>query len=578
MVKQRAGLVFLAGVCLCSGLVLAASPTFEVRRTGGPAAPLDGRLLVIVAADEKPEPRQQVQSSYRSAQIFGIDVTALATGASVKLPAEVEGHPLRRLAQLPAGTYWAQAVLHRYERLTPAHGHTILVHWDQGEGQQWASAPGNLFSKPVQIHWDGKSDVRLELTETIPPIVPPKDTAWVRHVTVRSERLSKFWGREVNLTAHVLLPRDFDAHPEARYPVMLNHGHFPDDLSGFRPEAPDPNLPCEPSERFHLPCYNRTEQEEAHRFYELWKSPDFPRFLVVEVQHPTPFFDDSYAVNSENNGPYGDALTYELLPEIEKRFHGVGAGWGRFVYGGSTGGWEALAVQIFYSKEYNGAFGACPDPVDFRSMMLVDLTTDTNAYRRSGPFGTIEIPAHRDWLGQVNTTMELENGLERVLGSRGRSGGQWDGWQSVYSPVGADGYPAAIFDKSTGAIDPRVAAWWRERYDLRHVLERDWARLAPDLRGKLFVFVGDMDNYYLNDAVYKLEDFLRQAQPPADAEVAYGDRFEHCWNGDPNLPNAVSRLRYNELYLDRIARRLQTTAPAGAGAAGWRKGGWLRVP
>jgi hypothetical protein len=555
----------------------ASSADLEVRRTAGAAEALDGRLLVVFATDGKQEPRFQVEANYRSAQVFGLDVAGLGKGQLARVDAAADGHPLRRLSDVAPGTYWVQAVLHRYERVTPAHGHSILVPWDGGEGQQWNSSPGNLFSKPVEIRWDGKAALRLELTEEIPPIAPPLDTAWIKHVTVKSERLSRFWGREVSLTAHVLLPRDFDRHADARYPVMIFHGHFPSDLSGFRPEAPDPKLECQPSERFHLPCYNRDVQTEAHRFFGLWNSPDFPRFLVVEIQHPTPFYDDSYAVNSDNNGPYGDAITYELLPEIERRYRGIGAGWGRFVYGGSTGGWEALAVQVFYPREYNGAFGACPDPVDFRSMMLVDLTKDDNAYRRKGPFGAIEIPSHRDWLGQINTTMELENGMERALGSKGRSGGQWDGWQSVYSPVGADGYPAAIFDKATGAIDPSVAKAWRERYDLRFVLERDWAKLAADLRGKLFVFVGDMDNYYLNDAVYQLEEFLRRADPPADAEVAYGDRFEHCWNGDPNLPNAVSRLRYNELYLDRIARRLQATAPAGSGVEAWRRGGLLQL-
>ncbi|MCM2269931.1 MAG: hypothetical protein NDJ75_07505, partial [Thermoanaerobaculia bacterium] len=266
---------------------------------------------------------------------------------------------------------------------------------------------------------------------------------------------------------------------------------------------------------------------------------------------------------------YGDAITYELIPEIERRFRGLGA-WARFLYGGSTGGWEALAAQIFYPGEYNGAFGACPDPVDFRAYMQANLYEDANAYFREGPFSRVERPAHRNYLGEISTTMRSENHWELALGSRGRSGQQFDAWQAVYSPLGDDGYPRPIFDKLTGAIDPEVAAYWREHYDLRHILERDWAALAPQLRGKLHVYCGDMDNYYLNNGVYLLEAFLDRAEPPAEAVVDYGDRAEHCWNGDHENPIWVSRLRYNTFYLPRILERLRQSAPPGTDLSGWR--------
>jgi hypothetical protein len=572
----------LVAGCLATaaGAALGAEPAVRVTFPAGLATgPLDGRLLVIFATDAAREPRAQVSGDYRSAQVFGIDVEGWMPGESREVGATADGHPLAGLRDLPPGDYQVQALLHRYERVTPAHGRTILVPWDRGEGQQWAEAPGNLLSRPARAAWGlaGSASLDLVLESAIPPLPPAPETEWVKTVRVRSERLSAFWRRDVFLTAFVLLPAQYDAHPDARYPVMLFHGHFPRRLSAFRPEPPDPDLPCERSERFRLDCYNRTVQEEAHRFYRLWSGEGFPRFLAVEIQHPTPFYDDSYAVNSENNGPYGDAITYELLPEIERRFRGVGAPWARFLYGGSTGGWEALAAQILYPDEYNGAFGACPDPVDFHATLLVDLYADENAYRRRGPFGEIAIPSHRDWLGQISSTMAIENGAERALGSRGRSGGQWDGWQSVYSPRGEDGYPAPIFDKTTGAIDREVARYWRDHFDLRHILERDWATLGPKLAGKLHVYVGDMDNYYLNDAVYRLEELLAKADPPARAEFRYGDRFEHCWNGVAELPNAISRLRYHEIYLDRIAARLIETAPPGSGAEGWRRGGRLRA-
>jgi len=564
---------FATATLLLGGAAASRALVIEVPFPAGLAAePLDGRLIVLVAPpDGDGEPRFATSSSFRSAQLFGVDAEGWGPGEVQRVDAEVFGHPLRSLAELPAGDYRVQALFHRYERVTPAHGKTILVPWDRGEGQQWNRAPGNLLSTPRTVRLDPASDARvvIALEAVVPPIEAPADTRYVRHVKVRSERLSKFWGREVELGAHVLVPEGFDEHPEARYPLMIFHGHFPADFGGFRETPPDPDLVCQPSARFGLDCYNRTEQEEAHAFYRQWTAPGFPRFLVIEIQHPTPYYDDSYAVNSANNGPYGDAITYELIPEIERRFRGLGP-WARFLYGGSTGGWEALAAQIFYPDEYNGAFGACPDPVDFRAYMQANLYDDANAYFREGPFARIERPAHRNYLGEISASMRSENHWELALGSRGRSGQQFDAWQAVYSPLGDDGYPRPIFDKLTGAIDREVAAHWRENYDLRHVLERDWPTLGPKLRGKLHVYCGDMDNYYLNNAVYLLEEFLSRAEPPADAVVDYGDRAEHCWNGDHDNPIWISRLRYNTFYLPRILERLERTAPPGADLSSWR--------
>jgi hypothetical protein len=373
------------------------------------------------------------------------------------------------------------------------------------------------------------------------------------------------------LGAHVLLPEGFDSHPNARYPLVVFHGHFPRDLSGFREQPPDPNLRCEYSTRFQLACYNRIQQQLAHDFFKTWTGPGFPRVLVAEIQHPTPYYDDSYAVNSANNGPYGDAIMRELIPEIERRFRGIGAGWARFTYGGSTGGWEAMAAQVFYPDDFNGAWIACPDPIDFRAYTVVNLYEDWNAYYLPSRWKRTPRPGHRDWLGHVSATLEDMNHVELALGSRGRSGGQWDIWQAVYSPVGRDGYPRPIWDKVTGDIDRAVAEYWRERYDLSHIIRRDWRMLGPKLRGKLHIYVGDMDNYYLNNAVYLTEAMLDSlTNPPAEAEVDYGDRAEHCWNGDHERSNAYSRLRYHQMFIPRIMDRIRRNAPADADTVSWR--------
>ena len=230
-----------------------------------------------------------------------------------------------------------------------------------------------------------------------------------------------------------------------------------------------------------------------------------------------------------------------------------------------------MAVQVFYPDDFNGAWVACPDPIDFRAYTLVDVYEDTNAYYVTSQWKRTPRPGHRNWLGQVDATLEEMNHRELALGTKGRSGEQWDVWQAVYSPVGDDGYPKPIWDKLTGSIDREVAAYWRENYDLSHILRQDWATLGPKLAGKLFIYVGDMDNYYLNNAVYLVEEFLENTTDPHyGGEVDYGDRAEHCWNGDQTRANAYSRLRYPQMFIPRIMDQIRKNHPAGADTTTWR--------
>jgi len=554
----------------------APGPRFAVRLPASESGPADGRLLLLLSTDSSAEPRMQIRdtSALASQQVFGIDVDGWKPGEEVVFDAAVLGYPAESLADVLAGTYHVQALLHRYETFHRADGHVVKLPMDRGEGQHWNLAPGNLYSTPREVAVDPSRDdvVRIELDEVIPPIPDPPDTKFIKHLKLRSEKLSRFWGRDMYLGANVLLPAGFDEHPEARYPLVIFHGHFQHDFEGFREEPPDPDLPCEYSERFHLECYNRTEQQAAYQLYLDWTSSSFPRFIVLDVQHANPYYDDSYAVNSENLGPYGDAITYELVPEIERRFRGIGAGWARFLYGGSTGGWEALAAQVFYPDEYNGCWAACPDPIDFRAFMTTNIYDDANAYFAEGPWARVPRPAHRDWLGHVSVTMEQTNRYELVLGTKGRSGQQFDIWQAVYSPIGKDGYPKPIWDKRTGVVDHEVAGHWREDYDLVHIMKRDWEKgLGRKLQGKVHIYAGDMDNYYLNNAVYLAEDFLVETtNPPYGGEVDYGDRDEHCWNGDHARPNALSRLRYVQMHAPKIVKRIEQSAPEGADLTSWR--------
>jgi hypothetical protein len=254
------------------------------------------------------------------------------------------------------------------------------------------------------------------------------------------------------------------------------------------------------------------------------------------------------------------------MPYVERKFRAIGEPWARTLFGGSTGGWRALAVQVFYPHLYNGAWAFCPDPVDFRYFQLINIYDDDNAYYPKSDWKKDSI---RPWMrmvdDQVLVTVKQASTLESVLGTRGRSGEQMDIFQAVFGPVGSDGYPRPLYDKKTGVIDKEVAAYWREHFDLRHIMERDWAALGPKLRGKLHTFMGDTDTFYLEEAVRLLERFLRgTTNPPYEGTVEYGTRAPHCWSGVP--PGANPSTYYIPIMADHITK----TAPDGADLKSWR--------
>ena len=533
---------------------------------------LDGRLLLLLSKNNEAEPRFQISDRPGTQLAFGIDLDGWAPGQAATFDSSAFGYPIESLADVPPGEYYVQALLHKYETFNRADGHTVKLPMDRGEGQHWNRAPGNLYSRPQKVAFDPATPaaISIELDQEIPPITPPEDSKYIKHIRIRSQLLSDFWGRDMHLGAHVLLPEGFDEHPDAKYPLAIMHGHFPSDFGGWRTEPPDTTQPCDYSDRFQVECYNRIVQQEAYDFYKMWTGPDFPRVIAIEIQHANPYYDDSYAVNSANLGPYGDAIMTELIPYIEEQFRGIGEGWARFTYGGSTGGWEALAVQVFYPDEFNGCYAACPDPIDFRHYVTVNIYEDKNAYWIDGDFRRTPRPEHRDYLGHVSTLMIDYNHMELALGTNSRSGDQYDIWQAVYGPVGDDGYPQPIWDKYTGEIDHQVAEYWKENYDLAYIMKRDWNTLGPKLKGKIHIYCGDMDNYYLNNAVYSTEAFLESTDPYYDGEVDYGDRAEHCWNGDHTQPNYISRLRYHRMFIPKWAEEVKGRAPKGADLMKWR--------
>jgi hypothetical protein len=545
------------------------------------AVPLDGHVLLLISNDNEEEPRFQLSyNTTESQQVFGVDVEALAPGAPAAFDASTLGFPAMSLNDIPAGDYWVQGLLNIYETFHLANGHTVKLPPDKGEGQHWNVKPGNLFSKPVKMHIDPASaqTSRISLTEKIPAVEDDAkavdsvvgwdssnddhvvaDNKWVKHIRMQSEMLTKFWGTPTYLGAVVLLPEGWAEHPDAHYPVIVEQDHFHRGLPGimaFRTTPPDPKLKGS----------DLRVAQSGYKLYQDWTAGRLPRVIVVSIQHATPYFDDSYAVNSANQGPYGDAITQELFPYVENKFRGIGQGWARAVYGGSTGGWEALASQVFYPDFYNGAWVFCPDVIDFRAYVTANLYDDKNAYWIETPYTRVPRPSMRKPDGLVESTMEQMNRYELVQGTHGRSGEQFDIWQAVFSPVGEDGYPKSIFDKRTGEIDHETAKYWREHYDLDAIMQRDWKTLGPKLAGKLHFFVGEADTFYLDRAVHLTQDFLESTTDPYfHGTFEYGVRKPHCYAGEYDHAVGV-----NQHYWPEMVKHMEQTAPAGADLKSWK--------
>ena len=495
------------------------------------AQPITGRAYVIISRDSDPEPRLEAGSFVQTVPFFGADVSELKPGTAAIIGDTTLGYPIAHLRDLPAGDYYVQGLLNVYTQVRRSDGKTIWVHWDQGEGQQFNRSPGNLYSAVQRVHLDPKAgyEVTLSVANVIPAIPPPVDTKWVKHVKIASTLLSKFWGQPVYLGATVLLPQGYDTHRAVRYPVIYEQGHFGlDPPLEFSPER----TPLPPGAATLLKRYNL---ETGYDLAQSWSAPSFPRMIAVTFQHPTPYFDDSYAVNSANNGPYGDAILTELIPYLETHFRMIRRSYARVLTGGSTGGWESLALQVFHPDFFGGTWTLYPDPVDFHHYDLVNVYDDTNAFVLTVDHPGAFLEPKTEWLHPERPIMRANDGrllltvrqfsqLEEVLGTHGRAGEQLAAWEAVYGPVGADGYPKSLWDKRTGHIDHAVAQYMKDHgYDLRAYLERNWTRIGRTLVDKIHVDVGDMDNFYLNLAVYDLDAFLSATKhPAARATFRYG--------------------------------------------------------
>ena len=292
-------------------------------------APRDGRLLLVLGKTKNPEPRLSINlTDSDTAPVLGVDAKGLTTGGTVVVDQAAPVFPIGHLARLPAGKYQVQAV------------------FDWNADLRLHDAPGNLVSDPLEVMLDPRQGgvVKIELTRKLPDEQLPAETEHIKYVKLQSELLSKFHGRPMFLRAGVILPRDFAREPGRRYPLRVAIGGF-----GSR--------------------YTRVGNlmRPGTDFREAWLSDKCPRMILLHLDGAGPL-GDPYQMNSSNNGPYGDAVTQELIPYVEKKFRGIGQPYARVLEGASTGGWVSLALQIFYADFFNGAWSCCPDPVDFRAL------------------------------------------------------------------------------------------------------------------------------------------------------------------------------------------------------------------
>ena len=543
----------LVAAALAPFTLVAQAPRFEV--TVDPAtrsAPLTGRLVVVLSKLAQPEPRMLIAP--QGAAMFAIDLDQLRAGQPAVVDAKSAlGYPVP-LASLPPGDYYAQAIVNVYEQVKRADGKTIWVHINDGTQEVMQIAGGNVYSdvQKIQVGSTGTGPtVKLRINKVIEAQPRPQDTEWVKHVRIQSQKLTAFWGRPIYVYATVLLPKGYSEHANVRYPTAYTFGH----------NVPFNLTPDSTRVRNIGQINPSTGVETGYDFYKAWVSDGFPRFIAVSFEQATPFFLDSYSVNSASNGPYGDAMVEEIIPALEKQFRMIGKPYARLAEGASTGGWQTLALQLKHPDFFGGAFVLQPDPIDFRRYQLVDIYSDTNAFvMPNTQLTTTERPFKRTVEGQVTWSLRQMSLFEEVLGSRGRGNYQLVGWEAIYGPLDADGYPKPLWNKITGTIDRDVANYMKENgYDLREYAQRNWATLGPKVAHKLHFFAGDMDDFYLNLAVYKFEDFLKSTELGKNVPFTYGRPMKgHSWHAFP----------WAEM-VRRMGAHVQKNTPPGEDAKAW---------
>lgn len=456
-----------------------------------------GRLFLFLNEDARVEPRTRIWPSNGN-YIFARNLDNFTGSLSLSGDQDWISTAEWDLDHLPPGEYYAQVL------------------WDQDTQESRINAPGNLYSAKQKITIPGDQRISLQLDQIIPPheIV---EHELVRAVDMESDTLSQWWGKPMRLKASVLLPPDYD--PARSYPIRYN-------VSGY-------------GGRYYK--INRIVQNQ--NFMQWWTSAAAPRVINVFLDGEGPF-GDSYQMDSENSGPYGYALINELIPHIETRYRGTQSAETRFVDGCSTGGWVSLGLQLYYPETFNGVFSYSPDAIEFENYQLINIYEDENAF--TNEYGYLR-PVWRETSGEPVMSLKKFIQYENVLGSSDtylNSGGQFSAHTALYSPKGDNGLPQPLFDPYTGEIDPEVAEHW-QKYDFKKYAEKNWPELGPKLQGKIYIWMGDMDNFYLNLGTRAFDDFLKgTTNPKSDAEVVFTPEAGHC------------DLYSNRVVLEQVQERL----------------------
>jgi hypothetical protein len=491
------------------------------------AQPVTGRLFLMVSRTDEPEVRLQ-STWFNSPEIVAVDVRGLNADHAVVVDGTAAGTPLRSLREIPPGDYYVQAVLNVYTEFHRADGHVLWLHMDQGEGQQFNRSPGNLYSKMQRLHLAGAGEFNLALSEVIPPLPVPQDTQWVKYLRIQSKLLTQFWGRPMYVGAIVLLPRGYAEQADRRYPVIY---YQPEHFRGFPPFEFRSDEP-------HETPGQRQEREAAgfengYEFQRAWRAEHFPRMIAVSVLTPTPFADWSSGIDSANNGPYGEAITKEVIPYIEAHFRTISETYARVLTGKHSGGRAALALQVLHSDVFGGVWAFHPWAFNFEHYFTVNIYTSENAFEMQ----PAELP---DWGRNIVSWLPIERpvtrGTDGVPFASFRQLSQHDAVMAdmaggdpltaddaIVGPIGANGYPQPLWDRQTGKIDHKVALYWRDHGDLAYYTRENWPRIGPNLVGKVHLYVGDADQFFRNNGVHQFEEILKATRDPHYAgEFVYG--------------------------------------------------------
>jgi enterochelin esterase-like enzyme len=496
----------LASLALAQSQAAQPEPHIVVHVTLAPAVsktPVTGRLLVLMTSN--PKPMKTINLGFENIDASDIWIAAqeihdLTPGASIDIDADELAYPTP-FSKAAAGEYQVQVVLdtnHDYAYYNKADG-------------------GDLTSEVTSAKLAAGATIDVTLTQTIPTEPLPKP-AHATLIDFPSHRLSAYWGRPMHIRGWLVLPPSYDKKKTARYPtVYVTHG-FGGDLARISGSA-----------------------KEA---YAGMENRSRPEMIYVVLDEHCPRGTHEFA-DSANNGPWGDALTKELIPHLEKNYRMDGKPSGRFVTGHSSGGWAALWLQVAYPRVFGGSWPTAPDPSDFHDFTNVDLMNDTNFYRR--PDGSARMLVRMN--GKDVLSLEQFAKMERVMGDYG---GQMASFEYVFSPRGEDGRPMQLFDRDTGEINREVANAW-EKYDVARILREHWKELAPNLNGKIHLTVGTADTFHLDEPARLLEQTIKELGGKASFTYIPGRTHMNLYEGG---------------LQDRIAKQMYAVARPKAKAAG----------